>query len=92
VLASEVEIGDHVTFRGKEWDVTGVVHLDKGEQIHLELTHWIENNEEVTERFVLDPLDELEGDEDELEGDEPKFTVRWAAPPDPQPPAEPSGT
>jgi hypothetical protein len=55
VLASEVEISDHVTFRGKEWDVTDVVHLDKGEQIHLELTHWTENNEEVTERFVLDP-------------------------------------
>ena len=85
MLASEVEIGDHVTFRGEEWEVTDVVERNKGEEIHLELTRWTENNEEVTERFVFDPLDEFE--DDEL-----KFTVRWAARPDPQPPAEPSET
>lgn len=76
MLASEVEIGDHVTYRGEEWEVTDVVERDKGEEIHLELTRWTENNEEVTERFVFDPLDELKGEEDALEGDEPKFRAR----------------
>jgi hypothetical protein len=60
VLAFEVEIGDHVTFRGEEWEVTNVIDRDKGEEVHLELTRWTDNDKEVTERFVFDANDEIE--------------------------------
>jgi hypothetical protein len=40
VLASEVEIGDHVTIRGEEWEVTDVTDRRGGEEIQLELTRW----------------------------------------------------
>jgi hypothetical protein len=60
VLASEVEIGDHVTTHGEEWEVTNVTDRRGGEEIHLELTRWTAGNQEVTEWFVFDADDEIE--------------------------------
>jgi hypothetical protein len=69
VLASEVQIGDHVTTHGEEWEVTNVTDRLGGEEIHLELTRWTAGNQltrwtagnqEVTEWFVFDANDEIE--------------------------------
>jgi hypothetical protein len=60
VLASDIEIGDHVTVRGEEWEVTDVMDRRGGEEIQLELTRWTIDNEEVVERLVFDADDEIE--------------------------------
>jgi hypothetical protein len=60
LLASEVQIGDHVTTHGEEWEVTNITDRLGGEEIHLELTRWTAGNREVTEWFVFDANDEIE--------------------------------
>jgi CRISPR/Cas system-associated protein Cas5 (RAMP superfamily) len=59
VLAVDVEIGDHVIVDGEEWEVTDVIDRDKHEQIHLLLSRWTDDNEVITELFVLDADEEI---------------------------------
>jgi hypothetical protein len=61
MLAVDAEIGDHVIVHGEEWEVTDVIDRDKGEQIHLQLSRWTYDNEVITEIFVLDADEEIEG-------------------------------
>jgi len=59
VLAVDVEIGDHVMVDGEEWEVTDVIDRDKHARIHLLLSRWTDDNEVVTELFVLDADEEI---------------------------------
>jgi hypothetical protein len=60
--AFDVEIGDHVTVRGEEWEVTDAIDRRKGEEIELELTRWTVDNKEIKERVLFDADDEIEID------------------------------
>jgi hypothetical protein len=60
VFASDAEIGDYVTFRGEEWEVTDVTYHDKGEQVRLQLRRGTDDDKEVTEWFLFDDYEELE--------------------------------